>query len=241
MYHFIVLGLKIEWTASTFQNSCFPLLLKAQLHHSHIWHSLLPTFESKPNFLSFLLFFFFGFFLSLGFGSNYKSLISPSCPHLVLSICYSWILQGWSTPYALFRPYVNGLIKEFKHKDQCPIYNSIPSYFGKFIFSWKTYLNLYLKWTMTFKSPHFFSSFLFFFHFWIFFFFWRKKSDQVLSQPIKVFYLFYYKAHLKCSLSSLMKALPLVSKVWSIFIFILIWALPLVQRVWLNNSNYFIF
>ena len=179
MYHFIVLGLKIEWTASTFQNSCFPLLLKAQLHHSHTlsFPHLNPSPTFFLSFLSFLgFFFFFGFFFSLGFGSNYKSLISPSCPHLVLSICYSWILQGWSTPYALFRPYVNGLIKEFKHKDQCPIYNSIPSYFGNFIFSWKTYLNLYLKWTMTFKSPHLFSSFLFFFHFWIFFFFLKKKK-----------------------------------------------------------------
>ena len=88
---------------------------------------------------------------------------------------------------------------------------------GKFLFSWKPYLNLYLKWDMTFRSPHIFFSFLFFFYF-----LWRekkKKSDQVLSQHIKVFYLSHYKAHLECSLSSLVRALSLVSKVWSIFIF----------------------
>ena len=80
-------------------------------------------------------------------------------------------------------PYENGLIKQFKHKDQCTICNASPTYFRKFIFLliylfifwWKTYLNLHLKWAMTFRSPHLFC---FFFLFWIYlflFFFLKKK------------------------------------------------------------------
>ena len=97
-------------------------------------------------------------------------------------------------------PYENGLIKQFKHKDQCPIYNASPSCFGKFLFLWKTCLNLYSKWAMIFRSPHLFFSFLLFY---FIFFFLKKKSDQALSQHIKIFYLSHYKAHLECSLSPL--------------------------------------
>ena len=74
-------------------------------------------------------------------------------------------------------PYENGLIKKFKHKDQCSIYNASPSCFEKFLFLWKTCLNLYLKWVMTFRSPHHFFSFLFLF----FFLFWRKKWPSFIS------------------------------------------------------------
>ena len=99
------------------------------------------------------------------------------------------------------RPYENRLIKELKHKNQCPIYKASPTYFGKILFSWKTYLNLYLKWAMTFRSPHLFSLFFFFLDFFF-------LNDQVLSQHIKVFYLSHYKAHLECSLSSFMRTCP---------------------------------
>ena len=108
----------------------------------------------------------------------------------------------------------NGFIKQFKHNEQCPIYNVSPSCFGKFLLSWKTYLNLYLKWAMTFRSPHLFF-FLLDFLFIYFYFFW-KKGDQIFSQHIKVFYLSHYKAHLECSLSSFTRALPLVQRAWSV-------------------------
>ena len=77
-------------------------------------------------------------------------------------------------------PYENGLIKQFKHKDQCHICNASPTYFGKFLFLWKTCFNLYLKWDMTFRSPHPLFAFSFSFGF-----FYEKKSDQTLSQHIK--------------------------------------------------------
>ena len=77
-------------------------------------------------------------------------------------------------------PYENGLIKQFKHKDQCHICNASPIYFGKFLFLWKTCFNLYLKWDMTFRSPHPLFAFSFSFGF-----FYEKKSDQTLSQHIK--------------------------------------------------------
>ena len=100
-------------------------------------------------------------------------------------------------------------------------------------------MNLHLKWAMTFRSPHLFC---FFFLFWIYlflFFFLKKKCDQILSQHIKVFYLSHYKAYLECSLSPLMRVLPLVSKVWSIFIFHSQMGLVLVQRVWSIGSKRF--
>ena len=77
-------------------------------------------------------------------------------------------------------PYENGLIKQFKHKNQCHICNASPTYFGKFLFLWKTCFKLYLKWDMTFRSPHPLFAFSFSFGF-----FYEKKSDQTLSQHIK--------------------------------------------------------
>ena len=114
------------------------------------------------------------------------------------------VLQGWSMSYTIFRPYENIFVKQSKHKDQHPIYDSSPSYFGNFLLSCKTYLNLYLKWAMTFRSPP-----LSFFGF--FFFFEKKKWPSYIS-TIKVFYLSRCKAHLECSLSSLMRVFLLVSK-----------------------------
>ena len=71
---------------------------------------------------------------------------------------------------------------------------------------------------MTFRSPYLFCFFLFLLDFFISFlffcwkFFVEKKGDQI-------FYLSHYKAYNESSLSPLMRALPLVSKIWSIFIF----------------------
>ena len=91
-------------------------------------------------------------------------------------------------------------------------------------------MNLYLKWAMTFRSPHPFFSFLFFFFFLIFFIILEKKKRWPSFIPTHQNLLFVpNKTHLECLLSSLQKALPLVSKVRSIFIFILKWALPLVE------------
>ena len=80
------------------------------------------------------------------------------------------------------------------------------------------------------------TSFLFLF---LDFFFKKKKSGQALSQHIKIFYLSHYKAHLECSLSPLMRALPLVQKFDPFLSFIHKWALPLVQRVWSISSKRF--
>ena len=91
--------------------------------------------------------------------------------------------------------------------------------FSNFLFSCKIYLNLYLKWAMTFRSPHFFFSF-----FLLRFFFFKKKKWPSFISTIKIFYLSHYKTHLECSLTSL---ILLISKVQTIFIFK--WALPLVQ------------
>ena len=55
-------------------------------------------------------------------------------------------------------------------------------------------------------------SFSFGFFLFLFYFFVEKKGDQI-------FYLSHYKAYIESSLSPLMRALPLVSKIWSIFIF----------------------
>ena len=79
-------------------------------------------------------------------------------------------------------PYENGLINEFKQKNICPIYNASPSCIGKFLFLWKTGLNLYLKWAMTFRSPPFlFFSFLFFFYFYFFVFREKKWPSFILT------------------------------------------------------------
>ena len=136
----------------------FPML-KAQLHHSHFSFSHPSSLGSKPNiFFLFLLFcfFFFAFFfffglwiqlqvthlaLSSSFGLKHRLFMNFA--RLVHILCSIW-------------PYENGLIKQFKHKDQCPIYNASPSCFGKFLFLWKTCLNLYSKWAMIFRSPHLF-------------------------------------------------------------------------------------
>ena len=129
---------------SIFQNSCFLLLLKAQLHHSHISHSLLPSFGSKPNFIFFFsfsfffppFFFFFGLWIQLedtylaltsSFGLKHKLFMNfARLVHILCSI----------------RPYKNGLIKEFKYKNQCPIYNASPTYFWKISFLMKNLFEL---------------------------------------------------------------------------------------------------
>ena len=156
VYHFIILDLEIEWATSIFQIHFFPML-KAQLHHSHFSLSHLSSLGTKSNIL-FFSFFFFGLWIQL------------QVTHLALSSSFGLkhrLFMNFATLiHILFSiwPYENGLIKQFKHKDQCPIYNASPSCFGKILFLWKTCLNLYLNWAMTFRSPH-----LFFFFFWIFF------------------------------------------------------------------------
>ena len=197
------MDLEIEWATLIFQIHFFPLL-KVQLHHSHFsLSSSLTWIQAQHSFFFFFFFafFFFGFWIQLqvthlalssSFGLKHRLFMNYA--RLVHILCSIW-------------PYENGLIKKFKHKDQCSIYNASPSCFEKFLFLWKTCLNLYLKWVMTFRSPHHFFSFLF-----LFFFFFEEKSDQVLSQHIKIFYLSHYKSHLECSLSTPMRALPLVSK-----------------------------
>ena len=84
-FHYLELRNRISYiNLSKFLSSP---MLRAQLHHSHISPSLLLSFESKPNILSFFLFFLFVLiFFSLGFESSYKSLILPSHPYLGLSI-----------------------------------------------------------------------------------------------------------------------------------------------------------
>ena len=105
-------------------------------------------------------------------------------------------------------------------------------------FLWKTCLNLYLKWAMTFRSPHPF--FLSFFVFWIFFFFGRKKKkwpsfisthQNPLLVPLQsLSWMFTLSPHegLGPSFKSLIHFLS----------FILKWALPLVQ-VWSIGSKRF--
>ena len=117
------------------------------------------------------------------------------------------------------RPYENDLIKEFKWKSMSHLKCKL-NIFSNFLFSCKIYLNLYLKWAMTFRSPHFFFSFFLL----RFFFFFKKKKWPSFISTIKIFYLSHYKTHLQCSLTSL---ILLISKVQTIFIFK--WALPLVQ------------
>ena len=155
-FHYLVLKNRMSYiNLSKFR---FSPMLKAQLHHSHLSFSLLSSFESKPNFhfytFSFLLlFFFFGLWIQL------------QVTHLALSSSFGLknrLFMNFARKVHILcsiRLYENGLIKELKHKNQCPIYNAIPSCFGKFIFSLKTYLNLYLKWATTFRSPHLFFSF----------------------------------------------------------------------------------
>ena len=176
-------------------------MLKAQLHYSH------TSFESKPNIPSF-------FFLG-GWGQLW---IQLQVTHLTLSpsfgLKHRLFMNFVRLVHILYsiRPYENRLIKELKHKNQCPIYKASPTYFGKILFSWKTYLNLYLKWAMTFRSPHLFSSSFFFLE--IFFFKWPSfisTHQSLLFVPLQspswMFTLFLHED------------LPLVSKVWSNFIF----------------------
>ena len=129
-------------------------MLKVQLHHLHYSLSHLSSFESNPNILSF---FFFGHWIQLqvthlalssSFGIKHRLFMNFA--RLLHILCSIW-------------PYEHGRIKKFKCKDQCPIYNASPSCLGKFLFSWKTYLNLYLKCAMTFRSPDLFFLFFFFF------------------------------------------------------------------------------
>ena len=194
----------------------FPML-KAQLHHSHFSFSHPSSLGSKPNifflfllfFFFFLPFFFFGLWIQLqvthlalssSFGLKHRLFMNFA--RLVHILCSIW-------------PYENGLIKQFKHKDQCPIYNASPSCFGKFLFLWKTCLNLYSKWAMIFRSPHLFFSFLLFIFYFLFF--WRKKVTKLYLNTSKSF---------TCPITK-----PILN-VHSLPSFILKWALPLVWRVW---------
>ena len=120
----------------------------------------------------------------------------------------------------------------------------ILDFFFLFLFLWKTYLNLYLKWAMTFRSSHLFC---FFFFFWIYLFiFFEKRMIKFYLNTSKSFTF-----PIEYSLSLLMRALPLVSKPfffkWALplvqrfkpFCFILKWALPLVHGVWSIGSKIF--
>ena len=157
-------------------------MLKAQLHHSHISLSHLSSFESKPSIPSFF-FFSFWFFFPLLFFFSLGLWIQSQVTHLTLSSSFELkhrlFINFARLVHILYsvRPYENDLVKEFKHKNQCPIYNASPTYFGKFLFSWKSYLNLYLKWAMTFRSPHLFS----------FFFFFEKKMTKFYLNTSKSF------------------------------------------------------
>ena len=105
-----------------------------------------------------------------------------------------------------FRPYKNDLIKEFKYKNQCPIYNASLSCFGKFLFLLKTCLNMYLKWAMTFRSPHLFFSFFFFLDF-----FWKKKWPSFISIHQSILFIPLQSPSWIFTLSPY-ECLPLVSK-----------------------------
>ena len=155
MHHFIILDLEIEWDTPIFQNSCFPLCLKPN-YIIHTSHSLIfPHLDPSPTFsfsFSFLWFFFFGLWiqlqvthLTLSSSFGLKHMLFMNFVRLVHIFCSIW-------------PYENGLINKFKHKYQCPTCNASPSCFGKFLFLWKTCLNLYLKWDMKFRSPNFVST-----------------------------------------------------------------------------------
>ena len=169
-----ILGLEIEWATSIFQNSCFSLCLKPN-YIIHTSHSLiLPHLDPSPTFF----FFFFLFFFFLPFFFFFGLWIQLQVTHLALSSSFGLKHRLFMNFARLVHilcsiwPYENGLIKQFKHKDQCPIYNASPSCFGKFLFLWKTCLNLYSKWAMIFRSPHLFFSFLLF----IFYFFFEEKK-----------------------------------------------------------------
>ena len=228
-------------------------MLRAQFHHSHFLPSLFPSFESKPNILSFfffffsfsLIFFFFGLWIQLqvthlalssSFGLKYR--LFMNFVRLVHILCSIW-------------PYENGLIKQFKHKDQCPICNASPMYFGiyfLFFILWKTYLNLYLKWAMIFRSPHLFFPFLFLLDFFL-----KRWSNFVsthqslLLVPLQsLSWMFTLSAHEGLALSfksffvSFQMGLALSSKVQTYFFFLNSqWALSLVQRVWSIGSKIF--
>ena len=172
-FHYLELRNRISYiNLSKFMSSP---MLRTQLHHSHISPSLLPSFGSKPNFFFFffffflfcfvLIFFFFGLWIQLQVAHlalssllRLKHRLFMNFVRLVHILCSIW-------------SYENGLIKQFKHKNQCPICNVSPSCFGYFPFLWKNYLNLYLKWHL---QVHIFLCFFFFF--WIFFFFKKKKK-----------------------------------------------------------------
>ena len=128
----------------------------------HTSHSLIfPHLNPSPTFFlsfSFSLFFFFGLWIQL------------QVTHLALSSSFGLkhrLFMNFARLVQILcsiRLYKNGLINKFKHKNLCPIYNASPSCFEKFLFLWKTCLNLYLKWAMTFRSPHlFFLLFIYFF------------------------------------------------------------------------------
>ena len=166
----------IEWATSIFQKSCFLLCLKPN-YIIHTSHSLIfPHLDPSPTFsfsFSFLWFFFFGLWIQLQvthlalsslFGLKHRLFMNfARLVHILCSI----------------RLYENGLTNKFKHKNLCPIYYASPSCFGKFLFLWKTCLNLYLKWAMTIRSPHF--------SFFLNFFFREKKVTKFYHNTSKSF------------------------------------------------------
>ena len=124
LYHFIIWHLEIEWATSIFQNSCFPPCLNPNyiIHTSH--YLIFPHFIPSPTFF---LFFFFWLWIQLQV--THLALLSSFGIKQRLFMNFARLVHIlWS----IF-PYENGLTKEFKHKDQCPIYNASPSCFGKFL------------------------------------------------------------------------------------------------------------
>ena len=217
---------------SILQNSCIPLCLEPSFIIHTSYPLSFPHLNPSPTFfLSFsFLFFFFDFFffglwiqlqvthltLSSSFGLKYR--LFMNFVRLVHILCSIW-------------PYENGLIKQFKHKDQCPICNASPMYFGiyfLFFILWKTYLNLYLKWAMIFRSPHlFFFPFLFLLDFFL-----KRWSNFVLTHqslllvPLQsLSWMFTLSAHEGLAVSfksffvSFQMGLALSSKVQTFFFF----------------------
>ena len=99
-------------------------MLKSQLHHSHISLPHLSSFYSKPNILP-----FFFFWLWIQLQVTHLALLSSFGIKQRLFMNFARLVHILCSIF----PYENGLTKEFKHKDQCPIYNASPSCFGKFL------------------------------------------------------------------------------------------------------------
>ena len=95
-----------------------------------------PPLDPSP--ISFLSSLFFAFLYSFYF---FRLRIQLQVTHLALSFSFGLKHRLYMNFARLvhilcsIRPYEKGLIKQFKHKDQCPIYNASQTYFGKFLFS----------------------------------------------------------------------------------------------------------